>query len=125
VDCGVKKNSTAPSKLGNAGETIALFQGMRSITLNICNAALFGAAVLATLTTTPLALRAEEHKNYHDSKHNDDHEWNEHENRAYRIWVKEHHRKYHDFHRLKEEERQSYWEWRHEHPDTVLKLDIR
>jgi hypothetical protein len=98
---------------------------MRSINLKICNAALFGAAVLAALTTAPVTLRAEEHKNYHDAKHNDEHEWNEHENRAYRIWVKENHRKYRDFARLKEEERESYWAWRHEHSDAVLKIEIR
>ena len=97
---------------------------MRSINRKICNVALLGAAVFASLTTAPIALRAEEHKNYHDAKHNDEHEWNEHENRAYRIWVKENHHKYRDFAKLKEEERESYWAWRHEHSDAVLKIEI-
>ena len=80
---------------------------------------------MAPLTTLPTALKAEEHKSYHDRKNNDDHEWNEHEDRAYRIWAKENHRKYKDFAKLKEEDRQSYWGWRHEHSDAVLKIDIR
>ncbi len=95
---------------------------MRTI---ICNAALFGVAVFSTLTTSPTALRAEDRKTYHDAKHNDEHEWNDHEDRAYRMWVKENHRKYHEFGKLKEEDRQNYWAWRHEHSDAVLKIDIR
>ena len=89
------------------------------------NTALLGAAIFTTLTATPSALRAEDRKSYHDAKHNDEHEWNEHEDRAYRIWVKENHHKYREFHKLKEEERQSYWQWRHDHSDAVLKIDIR
>jgi hypothetical protein len=86
--------------------------------------ALLGALLVGSVTTIP-TLRAEDHRTYHDAAHNDDHDWNAHEDRAYRIWVKEQHRKYQDFAKLKEEDRQAYWAWRHEHSDTVLKLDIR
>ncbi len=83
---------------------------------------LLGAALL--VPTAPLALRADD-RVYHDQKFNDDHKWDSHEDRAYRVWVKENHRKYQDFHKLKEEDRTSYWAWRHEHSDAVLKIDIR
>jgi len=73
----------------------------------------------------PTALRAEEHKTYHDRGHNDDHEWNDREDRAHRMWEKENHYKHRDFARRKEEERQSYWTWRHEHSDAVLRIDVR
>jgi hypothetical protein len=81
-------------------------------------------AFLAPLILTPSALRADDRR-YHDAEHNDDHNWNSHENRAYRMWVKENHRRYRNFETLKEEERQSYWGWRHEHDDARLKIVIR
>ena len=86
--------------------------------------ALLSVALIAPITMAPTTLRAEDRK-YHDAQHNDDHAWNSHEDRAYRIWVKENHRKYNDFARLKEEDQQAYWAWRHEHSDALLKIDIK
>jgi hypothetical protein len=92
------------------------------------NAALLAAALIAPLAIAPTALRAEDHKNartYHDKQHNDDHEWNTHEDQAYGMWAKENHRKHNDFAKLKERDRQAYWGWRHDHSDSLLKIDIR
>jgi hypothetical protein len=79
---------------------------------------------MAPLALTPAALRADDRK-YHDASHNDDHEWNAHEDKAYRIWLKENHRKYKNFEAIKEEDRQSYWSWRHDHDDAKLKIVIK
>lgn len=87
--------------------------------------ALFGVALAASLTLTPTTLRAEDHKSYHDARHNDEHQWNNHEDQAYRMWAKEKHHKYVEFDKLKENDRQAYWAWRHDHSDAVLKIDIR
>ena len=89
----------------------------------------FKTALLATALMTPLmlttpSLRAADQK-YHDNARNDDHEWNSHEDKAYRIWVKENHRKYVGFDKLKDEDRQSYWGWRHNHDDALLKITIK
>jgi hypothetical protein len=90
------------------------------------NAALLGAALAIPITMAPSALRADDHKvvTYHDKQHNDDHEWNAHENQAYRVYAKENHRKYQNFSTLKEDDQQAYWGWRHEHSDAVLKINI-
>jgi hypothetical protein len=87
--------------------------------------ALLGAALLAPIAMAPAALQADDRRRYHDSNHNDDHQWNNHEDRAYRMWVKENHRKYRSFDRVREEDRQNYWRWRHDHSDTVLRINIR
>jgi hypothetical protein len=88
----------------------------------------------AVLLAPTAALRAQDrqdqkdHKDartYHDKQHNDDHEWNSHEDQAYRIWAKENHRKYSDFAKLKDRDQQSYWAWRHDHSDAALKIEIR
>lgn len=110
------------------GTTIALVTDMRIIMPRFCSAALLGAALLAPLAMAPMTLRAEDNKTartYHDKKHNDDHEWNAHEDQAYRMYAKENHRKYRDFSRLKDNDQQAYWGWRHEHSDALLKIDIR
>ncbi len=85
---------------------------------------LMGVALIIPVTLAPSVLKADDHK-YHDKGHNDDHEWNSHEDKAYRMWVKENHRKYQSFDKLREEDRENYWRWRHEHSDAVLKINIR
>jgi hypothetical protein len=92
------------------------------------NVALIGAALIVPIALTPTALRAEDQKNtrsYHDAQHNDDHQWNSHEDRAYGMWIKENHRKKTTFVKLKANDQQAYWGWRHEHSDALLKINIR
>jgi hypothetical protein len=88
------------------------------------NVIMLTAALLSPVA--PKMLAADNHgRSYHDKQHNDDHEWNSHEDKAYRMWAKENHRKYRDFAKLKEEDRQSYWAWRHDHSDALLKIEVR
>jgi hypothetical protein len=95
-----------------------------------------GAALLCVLTIPAVLLaqgerrenQRQEQENirrYHDARHKDDHDWNDHEDRAYRMWAQENHRKYNDFSRLKERDQQSYWDWRHNHSDAQLHIEIR
>jgi hypothetical protein len=98
---------------------------MRITLSRFWNVALLGAVLMTSIAIAPTTLRAQEHaRTYHDKQHNDDHEWNNHEDQAYRMWAKEHHRKYSDFSKLKANDQQSYWGWRHEHSDALLKIDI-
>lgn len=85
---------------------------------------MFSATLAGSLALAPTVLRADD-RVYHDRDHNDDHHWNAHEDKAYRVWVKENHRHYQNFDRLKDEDRSAYWNWRHEHSDAVLKIDVR
>jgi hypothetical protein len=91
------------------------------------NAALLSAALMIPVALGPTALRAEDQKvrTYHDKQRNEDHEWNGHEDQAYRMYAKENHRKYREFSKLKENDQQAYWGWRHDHSDSLLKIDIR
>lgn len=90
--------------------------------------AALAAALLGTSMLTPSILRADHDDHdrvYQDRDHHDEHHWDKHEDRAYRIWVKEHHRRYENFDRLRAEDQAAYWNWRHEHSDAVLHIDIR
>lgn len=85
-------------------------------------------ALLGTLMLTPSILRADHDDHarvYQDRDHHDEHHWDKHEDRAYRMWVKENHRRYRDFNRLRAEDQAAYWNWRHEHSDAILHIDIR
>ena len=99
-----------------------LLQGTMMKTLFMT--ALMGAALIIPVTIAPTQLRAADQK-YHDKGHNDDHEWNNHEDKAYRMWAKENHRKYVNFQKLRDEDREDYWRWRHDHSDAMLKINIR
>jgi len=91
------------------------------------NSALLAAALLAPIAIAPAVFAADDHRpaTYHDKQHNDDHEWNSHEDQAYVKWTRETHRKNTPFAKLKVNDQQSYWGWRHEHSDAVLKIEIR
>ena len=82
-----------------------------------------GAALLA-----PAGMRADDDHHgkdhrYYDRDAKDYHEWNEHENRAYRRYLEENHRRYHEWAKAKREEQREYWRWRHNHPDSELFRD--
>jgi hypothetical protein len=90
--------------------------------------ALAGTALVAGLTLAPRFAQAQDHKDgptYHDKKGNDDHQWNDHEDKAYAIYQKDNHRKNVEFGKLKVNDQQNYWNWRHQHSDALLKIDIR
>ena len=89
--------------------------------------ALLSAALMSPIALAPRVLRAEDQKtrNFHDQQHNDDHQWNGQEDKAYRIYAKENHRKSSNFAKLKNNDQQNYWNWRHEHSDALLKIEIK
>jgi hypothetical protein len=92
------------------------------------NTTLLGAALIAPLAISPIAMHAADRKNartYHDRAHNDDHQWNGQEDKAYGMCVKENHRKSTNFAKLKVNDQQAYWGWRHEHSDALLNINIR
>ena len=93
------------------------------------NIALAGTALVTGLSLNPHFARAQDRKDvavtYHDKKNNDDHQWNDHEDQAYKIYVKDNHRKSVEFTKLKPNDQQTYWNWRHQHSDASLKIDIR
>jgi len=96
--------------------------------MRFLNSILLSAALLAPVALTPVVLRADDRDRdrvYRDEKFHDEHHWNDHEGRAYRMWVRERHRRYVDFDRLRAEDQAAYWAWRHEHSDAILHIDIR
>jgi hypothetical protein len=50
--------------------------------------------------------------------HGDYHNWDDHEDRAYRQYPGEKHEDYRDYSKFKRNEQSDYWNWRHAHPDS-------
>jgi len=93
--------------------------------MRFVNTTLIAAALMGPIVTVPVALKADPPARvYHDEARNDDHHWDNHEDAAYRMWVREHHRRYVTFEKLSPPDQQAYWAWRHEHSDAVLKINI-
>lgn len=70
----------------------------------------------------PMAVRADDdHHNkvnrYYDRDAKDYHEWNEHEEHAYRRYLDERHERYRSWNKLKRDQQREYWKWRHNHHD--------
>ncbi|MGH9747491.1 MAG: hypothetical protein ACRD59_15455 [Candidatus Acidiferrales bacterium] len=53
----------------------------------------------------------------YDPGHKDYHNWDDHEDRAYRHYLEEKHEEYRKYEKLKHKQQKEYWEWRHSHPD--------
>ncbi len=65
-------------------------------------------------------------KRYYDRDGRDYHRWNDHEDRAYRMYLGEQHQPYVEFGRARADRRRAYFRWRHEHPDnTLFKIVVR
>jgi len=94
----------------------------------VLTGALLGVALMApaglkaqdeTRKTTTTTTTTETQRVY-DPAEKDYHEWNEAEDRAYRMYLEENHRHYVEFPKSKEKERKEYFKWRHGHPDSVI-----
>jgi len=82
----------------------------------------FSTAVLATSMLAPVAFTVGcaarvSTGRYYDRDHRDYHNWNDNEEREYRLYLGERHEDYRDFHKLNRNEQNNYWKWRHDHPD--------
>lgn len=81
--------------------------------------------ILAAAITAPVTIMAAPRPNadgvqirVYDSRHKDYHNWDDHENRAWGVYLSNNHRKSHEFSRSSRREQSHYWNWRHSHPDN-------
>jgi hypothetical protein len=81
---------------------------------------LFLAAALAApvaIMASPVPQEASVQVRVYDRDHKDYHNWDDHENRAWGIFLTNNHRRNHEFAKANRREQREYWNWRHEHPD--------
>ena len=80
--------------------------------------------LLAAAIAAPTAIMAEPKPQesrvqvrVYDRDHRDYHNWDDHEDRAYRGYLTERHRSYREYDQQHEREQRRYWKYRHNHPD--------
>jgi type III secretory pathway component EscR len=78
---------------------------------------LLAAAVLAPTLVVSTAQAQDVNVRVYDRDHHDYHNWDDHENLAYRRYLDENHREYREYNRLNRRDQRAYWNWRHSHPD--------
>ena len=80
---------------------------------------LLAAAVVAptALVAAPRPQEASVQVRVYDRDHRDYHNWDDHEDRAYRHYLTAQHRTYREYNRQHYRVQKHYWNWRHEHPD--------
>ena len=54
----------------------------------------------------------------YDKNHKDYHNWDDHENKAWGLFLTDNHKKSHEYSRSSKKEQGQYWNWRHSHPDN-------
>ena len=82
---------------------------------------LFLAAALmapVAIMAAPVPQDASVQVRVYDRDHKDYHNWDDHENRAWGIFLTNNHRRNHEFAKANRREQREYWNWRHAHPDN-------
>src|SRR4051812_2015949 len=83
--------------------------------------------LLGSALLMPVAMRADDddhHRDrarsqrYWDPEARDWHDWNDHEQDAYRRYLREQNRQEHDWAKASKKEQREYWKWRHNHMDN-------
>jgi hypothetical protein len=69
------------------------------------------------ISAAPLPQQVKAQIRIYDKAHKDYHNWDDNEDRTWKLYLNNNHRKVHEFSRAKAKERAEYWKWRHEHPD--------
>jgi hypothetical protein len=71
----------------------------------------------AAIMAVPIPQAASVQVRVYDKDHNDYHNWDDNENRAWGVFLTQKHRKSHEFSTANKKEQSQYWNWRHSHPD--------
>ena len=53
----------------------------------------------------------------YDRNHKDYHNWDDHENQSWGLYLSQNHKKSHEFAKANRKEQSEYWNYRHSHPD--------
>jgi hypothetical protein len=94
-----------------------LHQASRYLSFVFFTVALTASAVPKAAAAQEVVATQGDHTRYYDRNHRDYHEWNDNEDRSYRVYLGERHRDYREFRLTTRRQQSDYWNWRHSHPD--------
>jgi hypothetical protein len=78
--------------------------------------------ILAAVIAAPVAMFAAPgpqsvQVRVYDRDHKDYHNWDDHENHAWGLYLSDNHKKTREYSRSSRKDQSNYWAWRHSHPD--------
>ena len=74
-------------------------------------------AVPVAIMAAPGPQNASVQVRVYDRDHKDYHNWDDHENQSWGLYLSNNHKKPHEFAKANKKEQSQYWNWRHDHPD--------
>ena len=74
-------------------------------------------AVPVSMLAAPVPQEAGVQVRVYDRNHKDYHNWDDHENHAWGVYLQDNHRRAHEYSHANRKEQEQYWNWRHSHPD--------
>ena len=83
-------------------------------------ASLFLAAAIAgpmSIMAVPSPQGATVQVRVYDRNHKDYHNWDDHENQAWGVYLTNNHRNHVEYAKARRGDQDAYWNWRHSHPD--------
>ena len=93
--------------------------GYRYISFLFLSAALIAPVAIRTSAATQDDHRDDKKQTrVYDRSHKDYHNWNDNEDRTYRVYLGEQHQEYREYSTLNHGQQNKYWNWRHGHPDS-------
>jgi hypothetical protein len=96
-----------------------MYCDLHSYLHNLIGSLVLSAVIFAPAVVVPTA-KAQEASvqvRIYDKDHHDYHNWDDHEDRAYRRYLAEQRRDYIEYKKLNSRDQRAYWNWRHDHPD--------
>jgi hypothetical protein len=85
----------------------------RSFILSLCFTAVLATPIPLIAAPTPQSVQVR----VYDRNHKDYHNWDDHEDRAYRGYLSDQHQSYRAYDKQNHRNQAQYWNWRHSHPD--------
>ena len=105
---------THPTFSGS-GQKVKTGRRFRKYLVGIGGGLLVAGALSSMAPTAALAQTVD--VRVYDSHHHDYHNWDDHEDRAYRRYLAEKRYEYREYQKQSHRRQEAYWSWRHSHPD--------
>jgi hypothetical protein len=83
----------------------------------IISSLFLSAALVAPMAITANAAPQSVSVRVYDRDHKDYHNWDDHENSTWGIYLSNNHKKPQEYKKASRKEQSHYWGWRHSHPD--------
>jgi hypothetical protein len=87
------------------------------VTHRFIGSLILAAAIVAPVATIAAPAPQAVSVKVYDRSHKDYHNWDDHENTAWGLYLTDNHQKHYEYAHASKKQQDHYWTWRHSHPD--------